>query len=1075
MTSKERMCTRCLATVVLMLMAGLSLTAMPAWAQDQNSAEQDPVRLMEQGAELFNEMKYDQSWEKFDRALEIDDQTGELTDQQRTRLEDMYQECELAKTLHAAARQAMQDATTYEQQQDYDQAIAQYRVVLDAQDYVPASWVEKAQIEIRKLKIKRSQGIADTGAGAAETTATPADDDQQVTAVQVDNDEAADELMTDEVTDQTSPAEDADSTDSAAATTGLAEEDTSTDEPEDTTAAATHTDETDIDEAGHAETTATEADTSEEVIVVATADDQQAAPAQGSLLDEIQAENDIRRQQAIAKINQAEQEVRLAVGNSEFARARVEQQYASQVLEASRWLFTPEELSRRQNQIKQLEDFINKRQQVFQERQMDQTAQRLEQQVRSRERDVEDQKLRRIESLVEQAKELDAQREYEKAIEIYREILAIEPQHQLAEHMIYVLQDAQSFREQEKITEDIRSSQRSAIDEATRTRIAISEDIKYPDDWAEMSARHEEIVSQQRRQDVAPAVQNTQDKLEQIVEEIDYERELLSEVVRDLRDEYGINILLNQQAFLLAQSSPEIVEVTVALRNTPLRAVLDSIVRSISTDVDRFGFFIDDNGIINVTSAFQLEQESQQSFGIRTVRYFDITDLTIPRVDTSDLDFELDSGGGGGGNFSSASGESGDQQDAEEIAEDLLEFLRKATGTDNWREEGDGLNEMFTWPDQPGRLAVYATPNLITQIEAIIKEMRKAAEVQIRIEAIFLTVRSNYLERIGLDLDIVFNQGNAGYDYSGARDTFGGMAPDGFATLMPRQFARTGRLPATPGGPGTPLAGGGPFVQPYGTPGLVPLGNNNTNITPIPMLNGSRTLTAPQDTGVPGSLYQAPPAFTLLGSFLDNLQVNFLIEATQADSFSSISNAPNILLQSGQEGYIFTGEVQDVVQGNQATQGGQVDDRTFGTALLVKAAATEDLNYNYVTMRVTPIVSRPVNIRQVAQQFVGEEAVGTNIFDLVTEQRTELDTMVTVPNGATLLLGGQKLSGETEIEAGPPILSKIPGLKRLFSNTSLVQDDQTLLVLIKPSVILREEQERKAAPTPALSRGSMSR
>jgi type II secretory pathway component GspD/PulD (secretin) len=74
-------------------------------------------------------------------------------------------------------------------------------------------------------------------------------------------------------------------------------------------------------------------------------------------------------------------------------------------------------------------------------------------------------------------------------------------------------------------------------------------------------------------------------------------------------------------------------------------------------------------------------------------------------------------------------------------------------------------------------------------------------------------------------------------------------------------------------------------------------------------------------------------------------------------------------------------------------------------------------------------------------------------------------TTVTVPDGGTLLFGGLKKTAEVEVEAGVPVLSKIPILKRLYSHRSLVKDEQVLLILVKPSIIIQEEAEERAFPT----------
>src|SRR5205814_5450057 len=79
-------------------------------------------------------------------------------------------------------------------------------------------------------------------------------------------------------------------------------------------------------------------------------------------------------------------------------------------------------------------------------------------------------------------------------------------------------------------------------------------------------------------------------------------------------------------------------------------------------------------------------------------------------------------------------------------------------------------------------------------------------------------------------------------------------------------------------------------------------------------------------------------------------------------------------------------------------------------------------------------------------------------------QITEVRTTVSVPDGGTLLLGGQTLAGEVEREAGVPILSKIPFLKRLFTNRSTAKDEQILLILVKPTIVIQREQEQKQFP-----------
>jgi len=77
---------------------------------------------------------------------------------------------------------------------------------------------------------------------------------------------------------------------------------------------------------------------------------------------------------------------------------------------------------------------------------------------------------------------------------------------------------------------------------------------------------------------------------------------------------------------------------------------------------------------------------------------------------------------------------------------------------------------------------------------------------------------------------------------------------------------------------------------------------------------------------------------------------------------------------------------------------------------------------------------------------------------------TELETSVHVPDGGTLLLGGLKQTNQQERELGVPILSKVPILNRLTTNRGMTRDDDILLILIKPKIIIQVEQEELAFP-----------
>jgi general secretion pathway protein D len=69
-----------------------------------------------------------------------------------------------------------------------------------------------------------------------------------------------------------------------------------------------------------------------------------------------------------------------------------------------------------------------------------------------------------------------------------------------------------------------------------------------------------------------------------------------------------------------------------------------------------------------------------------------------------------------------------------------------------------------------------------------------------------------------------------------------------------------------------------------------------------------------------------------------------------------------------------------------------------------------------------------------------------------------------VPDRGTIMLGGQRLTSDVTVEAGVPIISKIPVLNRLFTNKSSTKDERTLLILVKPSIIINNELEEDLFP-----------
>lgn len=90
----------------------------------------------------------------------------------------------------------------------------------------------------------------------------------------------------------------------------------------------------------------------------------------------------------------------------------------------------------------------------------------------------------------------------------------------------------------------------------------------------------------------------------------------------------------------------------------------------------------------------------------------------------------------------------------------------------------------------------------------------------------------------------------------------------------------------------------------------------------------------------------------------------------------------------------------------------------------------------------------------------GQAGAGQNITVQQPVQEVVLvQTVVSVPDGGTVLLGGVKRLKEGRNMAGVPILNKIPYISRLFKNTGVGRETESLMLMVTPRIIIQEEEE----------------
>ena len=204
---------------------------------------------------------------------------------------------------------------------------------------------------------------------------------------------------------------------------------------------------------------------------------------------------------------------------------------------------------------------------------------------------------------------------------------------------------------------------------------------------------------------------------------------------------------------------------------------------------------------------------------------------------------------------------------------------------------------------------------------------------------------------------------------------------------------------------------------------------------------------------------------------VSNLFVQFLIRATQQHEEGKVLNAPKVTVLNGRPAVISVNEARSYVGDydfETITSAGfqqplqTIADPVIGQVLdgvILDIVPTISKDKRYVSLRLVTWLSDS----DLSNQFPVFSPQGDPFNIVLPEMEiATIRTRVNVPDGGTLLVGGQKLARETVTEAGVPVLSKIPILGRAFRNKSEVREQEILLILIRPMIILQEETEEQA-------------
>lgn len=806
------------------------------------------------------------------------------------------------------------------------------------------------------------------------------------------------------------------------------------------------------------------------------------APRRLTPADELRLRDDLLWQRALAIAEAQSAEARESIANKDFASARKQVATALQSIEAAaRYAEPATKYETAKAAMVALQAELDRAEHQYALDSAKAQQEEIKQRLVDRERIYAEAKAEKIRQSFNTVEQLRRERRYGEAAEVLREVLRIDPGNAQARYELTWAEDFESLEEQAGWHRDLNTQSRAALVKAEEALIPWDVDVMYPRNWLELTANRSKTAAV-AGQDVQEA--ELSKKLDEVLPDVRFVESPLEQIVDWLSDYTKINFSVDWTDLEDNQIRRD-TQVTVQLTNVPLRVVLRDVLDKVGGET-KLDYTVDE-GVLRVATKEKLSQNMNASI-------YDIRDLLaeIPNAwrqsgfnVTQGLGQGTAGGGGGGGGMFSQGQQQQQQQGQQQgqqnqagyvdpKAQALIDVIQQSIEPESWRDRGAG-NGTITPLNEGAQLVIYNTSDTHRQIRGFLKDLRAIQDLQISIESRFLNVTSNFLEQFGVDLDFVFNSGNAGFDPAVGQGTQGTIVDPttGAIVLIPRDFSRSGVLPALPNY-GTQLLQGTTPRQPYANAGLVPpLDGSSNNFTPIGAQQGSLSLVDPGNasTGVPGSFASSTltPALSISGSFLDNLQVDFLIRATQANRRSSIVQAPRLVIFNGQRSYIRVGRARDYVATLDPRPAEQVG--TFRPIIGVADSGVEmNVRGTISADRRYVLLSIDLNQRDEPrlERFETQRASGNSpgaFVQLRDAAFAQLSTSVSVPDGGTVLLGGLKQVGEIELEAGVPVLNKIPVLKRAFTNQTTVKDTRTLLILVKTKIIIQKEAEDEAFPT----------
>jgi type II secretory pathway component GspD/PulD (secretin) len=384
----------------------------------------------------------------------------------------------------------------------------------------------------------------------------------------------------------------------------------------------------------------------------------------------------------------------------------------------------------------------------------------------------------------------------------------------------------------------------------------------------------------------------------------------------------------------------------------------------------------------------------------------------------------------------------------------LIKLITDCVAPQSWADVG-GAGSIQYMPIGLA-LVVNQTPDVQEQVADLLEALRRLQDLEVAVEVRMITLAETFFERVGLDFNVNVKTDHVTGQYEPQLTTSQFKPPGQVNDFSPTRFL-TGLNPTT-------------NAQNVGSPGSF------TSDLDIPIRSSSFQY------AIPPFAYPNSPGFNgglSMGlAFLSDIQVYLFMEAAQGDRRTNVMQAPKLTMFNGQTATITVTDQQFFVTNvNVIGFGGQIvfvpanNPVPLGVTLAIQTVVSADRRFVRLNLnpQLTNLASAIVPLFPVTTFITpvfeggaqGQPIPFTQFIQQPQVSSVNIQTTVSIPDGGTVILGGLKTLSEGRNEFGPPVLSKLPYVNRLFRNVGYGREAQSLLLMVTPRIIINSEEEER--------------